>query len=281
MAKSMTKNKNYTYTYNSLAELIDRVHLKPHIKNAEHVCALTFKNDKRDGYTSGKNWYGIDTDKPSEVINAIKNGYTQGLESIRKASRDFDIEPIKSVRRRRTRGDQGDDLDMARVYSGNIDTAWTRTQKAYDGSAYGKNITIAVDIGGNCGTGAEAMKWRGAYAAALADKYAEAGYSVELFAYAGVSDICSGKDSGAQFIVKLLDSSETYDIEKLANTISFPGFFRTLIFEAILTVPETVNQSLGKHNPEIPKELNGAIVIKDIWSLEDVKKHKLTMEVMK
>ena len=124
------------------------------------------------------------------------------------------------------------------------------------------------------------MKWRGAYAAALADKYAEAGYSVELFAYAGVSHLCTRKEVSAQFIVKLLDSSETYDIEKMANTISFPGFFRTLIFEAILTVPETVSGSLGRHNPAIPKDLDGAIVIKDIWSLEDVKKHKLTAEVM-
>ena len=272
--------KTYTYTYNSLSELIERVHLKPSDKNREHGCALAFKDDKRGGSISGKNWYGIDTDKPSEVINAIKNGYTEGLESIRKASRDFGIEPIKSVRRRRTRGDQGDDLDITRVYSGNIDTAWTRTQKAYDGSAYGKNIKIAVDIGGNCGTGADAMKWRGAYAAALADKYAEAGYSVELFAYAGVSHLCTRKEVSAQFIVKLLDSSETYDIEKMANTISFPGFFRTLIFEAILTVPETVSGSLGRHNPAIPKDLDGAIVIKDIWSLEDVKKHKLTAEVM-
>lgn len=272
--------KTYNYTYNSLADLIERVHLKPSKENEQHNVALRFRNDFMEGWGSSREWYGIDVKKPSQVIEAIQNGYKEGFEAIRAASGHFEIAPIKSVRRQRIRGDQGDDLDILRVYSGNIDSAWTRTQRANNGGAYGKQITFAVDVGGNCGMNADKMKWRGAYAAALADRYAEAGYSVELYAYAAVNNIGQKNGNGMNVIVKLLDSAEPYDLEKLANTISFPGFFRTLIFEALITIPEKASTNLGQHNTNVPKELQDAVTINNIWSLGDVKKHKLTTEAV-
>lgn len=263
--------RKYNLRYDSLTELIEKAHLKPSALNANLSTFKIFKNDV-ESYNPIK-WYGIEEGKPSQVIRAIKSGYRPGLDAIRDAAGQFEIPPIKCVRRQKVRGSQGDDLDMARVYSGHLDSAWGTTKKSFDGSAYGKNITIAVDIGANMGVSADKMIWRGAYAAALADKYAEAGYSVELYAFCVVRKVTL-KDDSAEVIVKLLDSAEPYDLEKLANTICFPGFFRTLIFEALLTIPDKIKDSLGIHTPELPEFLDGAILIKDIWSIEDVKKQK-------
>lgn len=139
--------------------------------------------------------------------------------------------------------------------------------------SYGKNITIAVDVGGNCNLNANQMKWRGVYASVLADSYAMAGYAVELYAYAYGLKVNDARTNTLQTIVKILDTSEPFDIEKLANTICFPGFFRTLIFEDILTIPELSDSGLGIcSDGKIPSSLKDAIIVKNMYSLEDVKR---------
>lgn len=262
----------YTFHYNSLTDLVERVHLKPSAANKNLETAQEFRKNYRENYrTSGRQWYGMDTNNPGDVIDAIHHGYRPGLDSIRECSGQFGTFAIKSVKRRRIRGDQGDDLDIARVYSGHLDSAWSRTRRESNGFVYGKEVKIVVDIGANCHVKADRMKWRGAYAAALADAYVQAGYRVELYAYWCLQKLDRDGTVSAEFILKICDSAEPFDLEKLANTICFPGFFRTLGFESILTVPAKIDDRLGGHNPIIPSTLADAIVVKEIWSLEEAK----------
>lgn len=272
-------SKVYTHEYKSLTDLIDRVHLKPHEKNKNHRTSEQFKCDICES-SDPEEWYGLPDAKPSDVINAIKYGYPAGKEVIETASTGIEIAPIKSLKRKRIRCAQGDDLDIMRVYSGDLDRAWSNTERIGGGQAYGKNVTIAVDVGGACWRSADSLKWRGAYASALADNYANAGYNVELYAYDVSVD---ATESGAQVdvIIKVLDSSEPYDLEKLANTISFPGFFRTLIFESILSTPEKVSYGLGRHENTVPAILKDAIIIKNLWTLQEVQKFINTQDIPK
>lgn len=269
----------YIHQYDSLTALYSAVHLKPSAANRKHPIAKYFRDDYRDPRNrelGGHAWYGIDTDKPSEAINAILKGYKPGLETIQRAAAQLEPFPIKSVKRTRARGAQGDDLDIMRVYDGQLDKAWSTT-KALSGSAqYGKEIKIACDVGGTHYTNSDALKWRGAFAAILADAYAQAGYRVEVLAYAYNRNMIDGEYGGGtalQTTVKVCDSADPFDLEKLANTICFPGFLRTLIFEDFLTVPLRIRDGLGHSGTGVvPSILKDAIIVKDMMSLADVRR---------
>ncbi len=267
--------KEYIHKYDSLTALYNTVHLKPSAPNKNHKAADQFRDDIKDYGKAGASWFGIATNKPSEVINAIMKGYKPGLDDIRTASALMEPFPIKSIKRKRSKGDQGDDLDIAKVYSGELSTAWTKTERVGGDLSFGKSITIAVDIGGNCNLSSAQMKWRGVYASVLADSYASAGYNVELYAYAYGLMVNDKRTNSLQTIVKILDTSEPFDLEKLANTICFPGFFRTLIFEDILTIPELADYGLGKDcEGKVPSALKEAIIVKGLYSLEDVRREQ-------
>jgi len=253
--------------YQSLTELIDKVHLKPHVSNTENSTGIDFRTDERHG--SGANWFGEDW-KPSEIVHAIKTGYGPGLDRINEALDKINISDIPSFRRKRSYGDFGDSLDIHKVYTGNLDMAWEKCRASL-GSNGKKNITISINVGTRWSYSASEMVWRGAYGSALADAYAVAGHNVEVWGYSSGRPLGRGEKYEGMSI-KLLDTCEPFDIEKLASTVCFPGFYRVLGFEAMLTLPFKVDSGFGTSENTPPTHLKDTMVITDIWSLEDIER---------
>ncbi len=135
----------------------------------------------RDVYTTQRcktDWYGLPVRTGKEAIEILRNGWSDGAKRINDNMNKLEAPRAKSPRRRPVWSDQGDTLDMQRVYCGRLDVAWRRTvRREATGPA---QITLVANLSISGGTSAEVLFWRGAAAIKLADILTEAGYSVQI-----------------------------------------------------------------------------------------------------
>src|SRR3990167_8374497 len=128
----------YKQDYKSVSELIEKVWLKPHAKNKKHREAIRLEKNEE-----GKmGWYSDEPSTPHKVVAKIKNGDPSNLEKIRSMAGSLHVENIKSLKRKRKKSDQGDDLNIESVYSGNLDRAWSSVGKSQGVAIKGKEVTI-------------------------------------------------------------------------------------------------------------------------------------------
>lgn len=197
-------------------------------------------------------WFGA----PSfaEYRNRLENGWPEGVERLLKLSAR-EVATAQDVRRRRVRGDQGDELDMQAVYRGDLSRAWTRTRRM--SRVHQRNVNIICAVGDHANISAETLFWRGAAALRLAVALDAAGFNVGI--YAGESGRQPGGFNGkkaeyAQF-VEIKASDMPLDLSRLAALTCMSGYFRTSFFAGIAVaaneVGDTVDQSFGWPNHEI------------------------------
>ena len=116
------------------------------------------------------------------LTEVIRDGWSEGAEKIIKLSDKLRaLVPMPVGTRRKLRwSDQGDEVEMHRVYTGQLDQAWRSYPRQRDRAP--RVISIDVDIGHNNNVSSEDLFWSGAAAVALTDALELAGYRVELFA---------------------------------------------------------------------------------------------------
>lgn len=200
--------------YDSVSEFIAATNAGPANKaNQRFVDDLT--NDVRTG------WYGANCDTGKDVDAKVMTGWQEGrakvdgflakLESIELAPRD--------LRRRLTKADFGDHLNIGDVYAGRFQTAWTRaTRRSSQGP---QRVDIVANMICQGDENADVLFWRGAAAVALSDKLEAAGYMVRMVV--GFGDI--GDDISCRVTVKNYDMP----LDLLtASSIIMPGFFRAI-----------------------------------------------------
>ena len=132
--------------------------------------AVKFAEGKVESGESPQQWFGA----PS--FNALKErltkGWSEGVDRLMKiALREFDT---VSIRRRRYRTDQGDEVDMQAVWRGDMSRAWTRTRRQARAGGV-RTVTIVCNLGGSAATTSEKLLRRGASALRLADALTTAG----------------------------------------------------------------------------------------------------------
>lgn len=137
----------------------------------------------------GMKWSGLDKNEHRQgeklaVAQArlYAEGWPRGLQMLQGLLDSFsDALPApRSVRRRRTWGDQGDSVDMGRVWSGDLSRAWSRTAAREVRCASVATIYINASLSAN--QPQQVAFWRGAAGVVLADILTRAGYSVEIYA---------------------------------------------------------------------------------------------------
>lgn len=211
--------------------------------------APTLKIDANRAYATSKaaggeygdeDWLGA----PSiEALNErLTRGWPEGVEKLQQiATRDID--PV-SIRRRRVRGDQGDELDMQAVYRGDLARAWTRTRRQSRAGA-NRTITLVCNLSDSAGISASQLYWRGAAVLKLADSLTQAGYGVGI--YGAISTRQASDDDtvdGCQFVeIKATDSP--LDLSQLAALTAMPGWFRTRGFAGIITACDLAGKVYG------------------------------------
>lgn len=229
---------------------------------ADKVGTLEWKNPtngtKARGYLSGGDggaeWYGAPT--VTELNRRFRAGWPAGSKRLLElATRE--INPT-SVRRRRERADQGDEVDMQAIWRGDLSRAWTRTRRR-SGSGV-RSLTIVVNLGGNANITASQMFWRGAAALKLTDALTQAGYNVAIVG----AEACKRYDGNidnvlAQF-VEIKAEDQPLDLDRLAALTAMPGYFRTVMFAGICYAADLngceVDYGLGS---DTPAELVNAI----------------------
>lgn len=215
----------------------------------------------------GPEWFGIEGGCKA-VERAIAQGWPEGVERMEQALNGFEAPPQPvSVRRRMSRSDMGDSVDMGRIWRGELATAWFRC--APRDSRAPKRITIACPVWDNCHVDAARLFWRGAAALVLADLLTVAGYAVEIVATAySLSAYTNGADYSCRVTVK--GFTDPLDKQSLASTVCLSGFFRHVLFMACVNVDTEVTGGLGVGTPSKPRE--GEIAdIADCMSAETAK----------
>jgi hypothetical protein len=183
-------------------------------------------------------WLGVPS--VDALRKVLTKGWKAGVERIEKIPLGELPEPT-SIRRRRVRADQGDELDMQAVYRGDMSRAWSKTKRQSRTSV--RSVSIVIDLAGNAGVSSEQLFWRGASGLRLADELTKAGYSVAIYGAAGAANVSNeGHEDLVQFVeIKAEDSP--LDMDRLAALTGLAGFFRTSLFAGIYWSCD----QLGKH----------------------------------
>lgn len=224
------------------------------LANLERPYTLKSNQERVDGYRfdalNRPDWHGL-SGGSANVFKAIRNGFPEGEVLVR--SIHDEIAPTLpraiGVNRVRVRGDQGDDLDVHAVNRGAVDKAWSRAvRRVRVGSSI---VRLCIDIGGNCHTNADALRWRGVAGLALAEVMGKAGYSVELVACFAVRNAIANNRSHVTVSTVIKPRSAQADLGLLAATATLSGFFRVLGFAGVIRgaddLGKPVESGLGRY----------------------------------
>lgn len=199
--------------------------------------------------SESEEWFGASSF--DELQRRLREGWSDGSRRLLEiATRD--INPA-SIRRRRVRADQGDEVDMQAVWRGDLGRAWTRTRRQNRTGV--RSVSIIVDLGAHCGVGADSLFWRGASALKLASALTEAGYSVAIYGAASAKKADYASKVDAVQMVSIKDEDQPLDLDRLAALTAMPGFFRSSLFAGIIKACDlrssTACGTLGRPAPEL------------------------------
>jgi hypothetical protein len=205
-----------------------------HVLDPVKALSPRFYQDTQGSYNDAE-WYGVRRENKlgeqagMTVARLVRDGWPEGVRLMEQVQSQIAPPQARSIRRRAQWSDQGDDLNLQRLYAGNIDRMWHMTTKQI--STGPSRIRIIVDSIAPAVEEADRMRWRGVAALKLADILTSAGYTVQVesaFTGYGGGDnprVQSGKRT-LRVIVK--PYSAPLDLNSLAATTALPGFFRAL-----------------------------------------------------
>ena len=192
-----------------------------------------------------------------EVAAILKKGWPEGADRLRAltAKLSSQVPQAKSIRRKLTWADAGDEICRDRLQSGQLDSCW-RTMRR---SLYVGPHTVAIETtwGGHYGQTAEELFWQGAAAAVMTDILEEAGYRVEVYA-----NRVSERHGRRHCIrVKVKEADMPMRLDGVAAVLCHAGIFRTFGFLCIEQAEFDVGNWGHGHGSELNRKdaevLNG------------------------
>ena len=187
----------------------------------------------------GQEWLGAPT--LSELRRRLTQGWPEGVERLQKLA-IRELNPT-SLRRRRYKADQGDELDIQAVYAGNLSRAWSKTRRQ-SRAGTNRTVTLVCNLADSAGTDSADLFWRGAATLRVADALTEAGYNVGI--YGAITSASCSKDStvdSSQFI-EIKSPDTPLDTSALAAITAMPGWFRSAGFAGIATTCDLVDKDV-------------------------------------
>lgn len=213
--------------------------------------------------TTRTEWWGVKGGRGA-VMEIIKSGvWEDGLKKISAAFDAFSVPTPQSIRRSLARGEFGDELDIHRVYAGQLDTAWSRRVRKVRAKIAQKTLFFPLIHSG--GTTAEEIFWRGAAMVKLADALTAAGYSVEIVGHHGTY----ANGSAAYDRVTVKSHSMPLDLPALTLIACLSGYSRSVGFKAICSVDFRVDSGLGNADYTAPREWTGPDTVQDFYRVSD------------
>lgn len=213
-------------------------------------------------YLGGEHWYGQGCKTAKEAMDKVRMGSPELLAKITAMWGDerpdllLATSQTKVRRRKRVRADYGDTLDMHKVWSGDLEHAWTRPEREFRLSATQRHATIYVDLAANAMVSAENALWRAATAMLICDILTTAGRAVEIY----VGDSTTGGFAwGAGPLItytamRVKGYGEPLNEERLAAMVSLT-FYRTYAFFMMMAAPFRMTSLGGARNSGMPYQL--------------------------
>lgn len=172
-----TLTRNFKDTrYGSLQEYITAAKLAPRNPLNASLVAMA---DEDHGMGSGVHWAGAAN--TADAVAKLTAPYEEGatiISRIEKAAANIKLPPKMDTRRRRVRGDQGDELDIHAVWRGQSQTAWARMGKRQGTSPPMVSIVINSII--RADNDKTVISYRGAVGIVLCQLLEKFGYRVRL-----------------------------------------------------------------------------------------------------
>lgn len=229
-----------------LAQHFDSVadfqNLEVHKVNQGHVIP-------QNNFGGRRNWLGSGIDSLSELKTILADGWNEGVKRAKKIQSHFQKElviPPQTVnRRRRVHGDHGDEIDMQKVYSGELDKSWATCRRTQFVAK--PVIKIMTNIGGNSKRTGDELFYKGVCSAVLTDLLESNGYRVEVIGYQHTAkpflDVDAPRYTYQEIVFKRADGP--LDFNRLLTCTALSGWYRYHGFKADLSYPSKVRGGLG------------------------------------
>lgn len=255
--------------------------LRPHASNRDHDVARRVFNGVDDGVGSA---FGGGFVTLSDYLGFARRGWPEGLARMREILGELSFPRATSIKRRPVWSDEGDDVDMGRVYAGDLERAWRRTVRKNATAPQHLRIWTSCSYPGY--TSPDKFFWRGAVACVLSDALEEAGYRVQinchsasLGLYTERVSLLSGHRFDGFMALKLKDYDQPLLLEQVAATTAHAGFLRVAFFAAELShhgpaIPHMGRSGVFETPEKLPLAEDGDIVI-DKVSDEDGARKKI------
>lgn len=226
-------------------------------------------------------WFGLAGDG-NAAREKILYGWPELLNKLRPMRNQIElgeaVAPHRAIVRRRkmTRGDYGDVLDIQRVYAGELDRAWTRPKRRNLYGVTDRRATIVVNVSASASTGFDEVLWRAATAIKVCSILQASGRSVEIYSGNSVNHLAPNFNARMYCCIK--EYLQPLQEERLAAMVSL-SFLRTYMFVASGAFREKVSTCLGYPTNGLPAQLeerkkSGELVVElaRCFSLADAKR---------
>jgi hypothetical protein len=164
-----------------------------------------------------------------EAAALLQTGWPEGAERLRVLAQKLSSQVLqaKSIRRKLTWADAGDEICRDRLQSGQLDSCWrTMRRSQFVGP---QTVAIETTWGGHYGQTAEELFWQGAAAAVMTDILEEAGYRVEVYA----NRVSERRGRRHCIRVKVKEADMPMRLDGVAAVLCHAGIFRTFGFLCI------------------------------------------------
>jgi len=185
------------------------------------------------------NWLGVPGGDGYTLMKKVEHGWPELRRELERMLEECELDtpPVPSRallrRRKRTRADHGDTLDMGRVWNGDMERAWEVPKRSDVHTITTKRVTLAIDVTANGGISHRESMWRSALGMKLVDSLIKAGKVLEIWVIDSSSHPWMDGTQGslwAGWCIK--KSSEPVVMDRLCSMLTV-GFMRVCGFLAM------------------------------------------------
>jgi len=198
-----------------------------------------------------ESWYGS-LAPLALVVPFLLTGWPEGVAVMRETLDKIAAPRVQSVRRRGHWADQGDSVNLERMYAGDMEHAWRSTRR--ESSANAPRIRLLCNVGARAEVSKGHMFYRGAAVSALTEALVAAGYMVEVWAVSRAAGIIPSKLVTHAVLIKGYDAP--LNLSVICATTAHIAVHRRLMFPARYRV--AVGEGLPRGEPGYSVALESA-----------------------
>jgi hypothetical protein len=210
--------------------------------------------DKASTGVSLVDWFGFHD--IHGAIRAYRSGWPEGAARLEQAMAEMPEVPRPVSRRRRAQwSDAGDELDIQRVYRGQLDTAFRSARRAPRLAP--QRVTVVAQQSAVANVRSEQFFWAGAAVVRLTELLTEAGYSVELL-FVASSKKCGKHTPWSHSVMTTVKAPHApLDLSAAAGVLCNAASFRYFCWKHRARHHQPLKNEKGFSTTDLPMALRG------------------------